>query len=539
MPATTRYILYARKSTDNSDRQVQSIDDQLAELRNLAAKRGLTVACELIEKHSAKSPGERPVFNEMLAKIRRGEADGILAWHLNRISRNPVDGGHVSWLLQTGVLKSILTPLREYLSSDNVLLLSVEQGAANQEIIDLRLGVRRGLEGKVRRGMYPYRPKAGYQVDPITKDHVPDPARFHLLKRAWDMLLTGSYSGPRILERINAMGYRTRRSLKKGDRPLLPSGLYQMFSDPFYCGYFQFEGELMEGTHQPMVTKEQFKQAQIILGREIRPKPKSHEFAFTGLIQCGVCGAAVTGERKWKHYPKTGNSRLYTYYRCGRNGCPKRAVTESDFEAVLLQDLERVRLAPEFVDWALGVLEREHGELRIADEAISQERHQLTRGIRAKLDRLSDRYLEGDYSPDEFRETKSRLQAELNRVHWEQETQEVRTRNQYESARNLLCFTRDAYARVSSNSLEQKKAVARTFGASYTLTLGSLEIQIDPRLDKLLSLEPANPRSHRHEVGDSAGSNSDWWALLHHVRTCAELSNEVFPALPEPDIFDH
>ena len=91
----TTYFLYARKSTDVEDKQVRSIEDQLAVLRGVAKNEGLNIAQEFIEKQSAKIPG-RPVFSEMLARIERGEAQGIVCWKLDRLDRNPVDGGQVS-----------------------------------------------------------------------------------------------------------------------------------------------------------------------------------------------------------------------------------------------------------------------------------------------------------------------------------------------------------------------------------------------------------------------------------------------------------
>ncbi|MBK8126948.1 MAG: recombinase family protein [Elusimicrobia bacterium] len=72
-----RYFIYARKSTDEADRQVRSIDAQLNELRDLASKEGLAVVGELVESQTAKDPG-RPVFNAMLDRVERGEAEGIL-----------------------------------------------------------------------------------------------------------------------------------------------------------------------------------------------------------------------------------------------------------------------------------------------------------------------------------------------------------------------------------------------------------------------------------------------------------------------------
>ncbi len=73
-------FFYARKSTDVEDKQVMSIDAQLHELREFAAREQVNIVAELVEKQSAKTPG-RPIFNDMLARIEAGEADGILAWH--------------------------------------------------------------------------------------------------------------------------------------------------------------------------------------------------------------------------------------------------------------------------------------------------------------------------------------------------------------------------------------------------------------------------------------------------------------------------
>lgn len=159
--AMGRYFLYARKSTDVEDKQVLSIEAQLSELRSLAKREGLEVDEEFVEKQSAKMPG-RPRFNDMVLRVQRGEADGIICWKLDRLARNPVDSGLVSWLLQSEVLKRICTPERSYLSADSVLLMSVEFGMANQYIRDLAYNTKRGLREKARRGEFPSLAPIGY-----------------------------------------------------------------------------------------------------------------------------------------------------------------------------------------------------------------------------------------------------------------------------------------------------------------------------------------------------------------------------------------
>ena len=87
MPAA--YFLYARKSTDEEDKQIMSIDSQLHELREFARREGLVVVEEFVEAKTAKHPG-RPVFNLMMQQVEAGKANGLLAWHLLFVKASPV-----------------------------------------------------------------------------------------------------------------------------------------------------------------------------------------------------------------------------------------------------------------------------------------------------------------------------------------------------------------------------------------------------------------------------------------------------------------
>ena len=73
-------------------------------------------------------PG-RPVFSEMIARIQKGEAQGIVCWKIDRLARNPVDGGQIQWLLQNKVIVHIQTHDHSYYPADNVLMMSSGLGA--------------------------------------------------------------------------------------------------------------------------------------------------------------------------------------------------------------------------------------------------------------------------------------------------------------------------------------------------------------------------------------------------------------------------
>ena len=86
------YFIYSRKSSEAEDRQILSIDSQVSELKRFANPKGIKILEVLTEAKSAKAPG-RPIFNSMMQRLYHGEADGILCWKLDRLARNPVDGG--------------------------------------------------------------------------------------------------------------------------------------------------------------------------------------------------------------------------------------------------------------------------------------------------------------------------------------------------------------------------------------------------------------------------------------------------------------
>src|SRR3989344_979581 len=252
-----KYFLYARKSSESEDRQVQSIDDQINRLKELVGTLGLSVKEILTEAKSAKKPYIRPVFATMLERIEKGEAQGILCWQINRLSRNPIDSGKLSWMLQQGTLKSIQTIDRQYLPDDNVLLFSVESGQANQFILDLKKNVKRGTDSKLEKGWRPNLAPQGYLNDKEEKTIIEDPLSFSLIRKMWDLMLTGNHTPPKILDIANKeWGYRTRKFKRGGGGELSKSGIYKIFTNKFYAGIIEWDGRDIEGKQKRMVSLE-------------------------------------------------------------------------------------------------------------------------------------------------------------------------------------------------------------------------------------------------------------------------------------------
>ena len=97
---TIKYALYCRKSTEDSSRQILSLDSQEKEMLKLADSLNLSIDYKFRESKSAKKPDNRPQFSELINLIKRGKIQGVICWKIDRLSRNPIDSATIQWLLQ-------------------------------------------------------------------------------------------------------------------------------------------------------------------------------------------------------------------------------------------------------------------------------------------------------------------------------------------------------------------------------------------------------------------------------------------------------
>ncbi len=481
-----KYILYARKSSESEDRQVLSIDSQIDELKRIATRENLHIVDVLTESRSAKTLG-RPVFKQVIEKIMRGEANGILCWKLDRLARNFMDGGNIIEVLQQGTLRHIVTHDHNYFPQDNVLLMAVEFGMANQYSRDLAVNVGRGLRRKAEMGWIPCRPPIGYLNSRInirgSNNIFKDPDRYDLVRKMWDLMLTGSYNACQVLDIANNQwGLNTRRGHK-----LCKGNIYRLFTNPFYYGEFEWprtSDNWYKGAHEPMITIEEYDRVQMLLGRKGRPRPKRHEFAFIGLIKCKECAASVTAEEKNK-LQKNGNKHHYIYYRCTKRknpNCTQKTIEENKLCDQVVEKLDSLKIPDEFHQWALKWLEKDMEK----DGAMQQEIISAHRKTHDDVVKRLNRYIEmranEELTEEEFREKKAEALKEKGRLDVLLNGADNRMAKGIQDMKDGLKFVKRAEEKFKNGTLQERRQIFSALGSNFFLEYKKLLIDMEESL---------------------------------------------------------
>ena len=469
-----KYFLYARKSTDVEDKQVLSIEAQLVELRALARENNFEIVSEFVEKQSAKQPG-RLIFNEMMLRVGKGEAQGIICWKLDRLARNPVDGGQIQWLLQSGVISHIQTHDKSYYSADNVLMMSVEFGMANQYIRDLSVNTARGLRAKARQGMFPGQAPIGYLNDVRTKTIIVDKKKSKIIRAAFELY---AQNGSRLEDISNFLFQNgiatkpTKRWQNGGARPLKKDQAKLILSSTFYYGHFRYSGEMYEGKHTPIISKELFDKVQSVLkSRGKSQRPTKQPQALCGLLKCGFCGCSITAEEIFKKQ-KNGNVHRYVYYHCTkkRGLCNGEYIREEALDQELSGLLSRFHLPRDWAEELYKMTEQDEKEISQTTGVSLQAMCAKIAELESKIARLTDLFVEQDIERGEYLERKRELMSQKKSVqenilwlerdagHWLEPM-----RNWIQEAQNL-----DKIAE-SEDLLSKKSSLQKIFGSNLTL----------------------------------------------------------------------
>ncbi len=394
---TKKIFLYARKSTDEPERQVLSIEAQMFELREYAKKENLNIAREFVESKTAKEPG-REIFNDMIASIEKNEAEGILAWHPDRLARNSIDGGRIIYLVDTGKITTLKFPTFWFdPTPQGKFMLSIAFGQSKYYVDNLSENIKRGIRQKLRNGIWPAWAPLGYINDKNARCIVVDKEKAKYIKRAFEMYSTGEYPLAQIRKIINSLGL-----VGKKGKMLSVSNYQYMLKNKIYYGMIEYNGELYDGKHEPIITKKLFDSVQEVMMNKSKPKsPKLKPYVYRGFFRCGECGCFITTETQKGH----------NYLRCTKrkNPCSQRYAREDAITSQIKEEIKKVSLSSAWANASISYLEKEKLDTAQAESSFAQKARNELVEIETKLDRLLDLQLDGNLLLTEYTAKKYKL----------------------------------------------------------------------------------------------------------------------------------
>ncbi len=401
-----RYIIYCRKSTDEKTRQVLSIDGQLSELKEFAKRENLQIVDTVLENKTAKEPG-REKFAEVLKRIEKGEANGILSWHPDRLARNSVDGGKIIYLLDIGKLLNLKFPTFWF---DNTpqgkFMLSIAFGQSKYYVDNLSENVKRGLREKLRRGVWPKLAPIGYFNDLKIKSIEVDIEKSTFVRTAFEKFAEGAVSYSEIARMLFKCGV-----YRKGERVLKVDTIKNMLSNKFYIGTFLYNGVMYKGSHKTFISKDLFSKVQKQLERLSRPRLKGHNFPFTGFIKCAECGSAITAETHPRYYQRTDRKVVFNYYRCTKSlgNCTQKYITDVELEKQIRNMVLKCSIDDEGYKIFMDLYEKDK---LIEEQFASQRLIELQSKISNLEDQeetLLDGYIQHIIEPEVYKKKKNKI----------------------------------------------------------------------------------------------------------------------------------
>jgi site-specific DNA recombinase len=353
-------VIYARVSSKEQEREGFSIPAQLKLLRDYAARNELQVAHEFVDVETAKTPG-RKRFGEMVQFFQQNSgARCLIVEKTDRLYRNFRDCVTLEDLEVEIHLAKEGQVIGKNARSQAKLVHGIQVVIARNYIDNLREEVRKGMREKAEQGIYPSRPPLGYRNNKLAHTIEIDPQNAPLAKRIFELYATGQHSLASLRKAIQTEFGKT---LQKGY-------LHKLLRNPFYSGFFVWDGNKYRGTQPVFVEPAVFQQTQEILNGFNRSRLQKHVFAFSGLLTCAFDECAVTAEIK---------KEKYVYYHCTgyRGKCALPHMREEALGEQLAQILKGIYI-PDAV-------------LLQLQESLSQDSKQLRKDSAAQQMRLEQR----------------------------------------------------------------------------------------------------------------------------------------------------
>jgi len=327
-----RHFAYIRVSTARQGEDGASLPEQKAQIEGYASRHGLAITRWYEDRETAAKVG-RTQFVQMMRAVKRGEADGLLFHKIDRSMRNYDDWAAIQSLINDQIDVHIAGDSIDLNSRSGRLTANILAAIAVDFIFNLKEEVKKGQDGRLKQGLYPWGAPPGYINNGGTELKTIDPIRGPLIRRVFEEYATGEHTLRTLREATYAWGLST-----KSGKPLALDVINKLLRRKFYIGIVEIRGETYIGRHEPLIPKPLFDRVQAVLDGRSGPRVyRKSPYALQRLLVCTACGRHLYAETQKGH----------AYYRCHSDGCKGTSLRESAVLDCLYDDIKAMKLSDE------------------------------------------------------------------------------------------------------------------------------------------------------------------------------------------------
>lgn len=296
--------VYARISRDATGEGL-GVERQLRECRRLAEERGWTVAEEYVDNDISAYKGKRrPAYERMLTDVEDGRRDAVVAYHLDRLTRRPVELERLVNVCERAGVETLATVTSDInLGNDDGLFVARIQSAvaakeSARKSARLKLKAREIAEaGRPNGG---FRRPFGYELDRVS---VRD-AEAVVIRDLAARYLAGE-------SLMSLTRWLTEQEIETvGSSPWRTGGVRHLLTNPRIAGLRAHNGEVVaEAVWPAIITPAQHQQLVAAFGRKkVTGRRTARRYLLSGLLRCAKCGNRLfsasrqEGERRRRRY---------------------------------------------------------------------------------------------------------------------------------------------------------------------------------------------------------------------------------------------
>lgn len=411
--STNNCVIYTRVSTKEQADNNMSLFTQKKACELYSLKHNYNILGSFGGTYESAKTDERKEFNKMLSFVKksRDKVSYIIVYSIDRFSRSGASAIYITeQLRKQGVMVVSVTQPTDSNTPSGSLQQNIQYIFSEYDNKLRREKCMSGVREAILRGEWCHKAPMGYDVVGSGRN------RQLVVNKIGRILSKAFYwkaqnvSIEEIKDRLNALGVH-----------IYHQKISKLLKNPFYCGlvtHSVLDGKVVEGKHEPMVSKELFLRVNNLLNENVHGyivKHENEEIPLKNFVKCDHCGNSMPG-----YIVKKKN---LWYYKCRTVGCCNNR------SAKLMHSEFFQMLQPFHVTYSESLTRLMKKEIITTISShlkTRQQEEQLIRKqlleINNKIDRLEERFILEEITKDQFtrftekfREERQEILLQLNR----------------------------------------------------------------------------------------------------------------------------